>query len=65
MALILENIGKLEQALKYWKRLKTDEGCSKTVSILKNKEITSKQLIFDNLEWVLEKNPNVGLSLFI
>ena len=62
MALIFENLGKLERALDYWKILKSDEGCQKTVSILK--KITNKQLIFDFLEWVLQKNPKVGLSLF-
>ena len=40
MALIFENIGKLEKALQYWQQLKTEEGCKKTVAILRNKEIT-------------------------
>jgi len=65
MALILENIGKLEKALQYWQQLKTEEGCMKTVAILRNKDITNKETIFTYLEWVLEKKPEVGLSLFI
>ena len=42
MALIYENLGKLEKALAYWRSLKNEEGCQKTVSILKKKEITNK-----------------------
>jgi hypothetical protein len=45
--------------------LKTEEGCVKTVNILRKKAIKSKDLVWKYLEWVLEKNPEVGLSLFI
>lgn len=65
MALILENLGKLEKALKKWEELKTEEGCAKTVQILRSKEITNKETIFTYLKWVLDKKPEVGLSLFI
>jgi hypothetical protein len=39
MALIYENCNELEKALMFWQQLKTDEGCTKTVSILRKKEI--------------------------
>lgn len=65
MALILEYTGKNTDALKKWRELKTDEGCIRTVNILRKSSIASKETIFEYLEWVLEKNPILGLSLFI
>lgn len=65
MALIFENCGKLEKALSFWQELKTEEGCMKTVGILRKKEITSKDLVWKYMPWVLETKPEVGLSLFI
>ena len=65
MALILEYTGKNTDALKKWRELKTDEGCIRTVKILGKSSIASKETIFEYLEWVLEKNPRLGLSLFI
>lgn len=65
MALILEYTGQNTDALKKWRELKTDEGCIRTVKILGKSSIASKETIFEYLEWVLEKNPRLGLSLFI
>jgi hypothetical protein len=65
MALILEHTGQNTEALKKWKQLRTEEGCYKTVSILRKSSMTSKETIFQHLEWVLEKSPEIGLSLFI
>ena len=65
MALILEHTGDNNRALEKWMQLRTDEGCQKTVSILKKSSIMSKDIIFTYLGWVLEKKPEVGLSLFI
>lgn len=65
MALIYENCGKLEKALASWEQLKTEEGCHKTVQILRKKEITHKDLIWKYMPWVLKLRPEVGLQLFI
>lgn len=65
MALILEHTGDNKGALDKWKQLRTDEGCLKTVSILRKSSINNKTTIFEYLEWVLEKKPEIGLRLFI
>lgn len=65
MALIYENLGKLDEALNSWRDLRTEEGCVKTVGILRKREITDKKLVWNYMDWVLQMNPEVGLSLFI
>ena len=65
MALILEYLGKNREALEMWQQLKTEEGCHKTVSILRKKTITDRELILKYSEWVLVKNPEIGLKLFV
>jgi hypothetical protein len=52
----------LLDALKIWATIKTDEGCEKTVNILKR--IGQTDPIKKYLGWVLEKQPKIGLSLF-
>lgn len=64
MALLLEQTGQNTKALDKWMQLKSEEGCSKTVSILKKSSISSNETIFKYLKWVLVKNPEKGLSLF-
>lgn len=64
-ALIKEFQGNYKEALDHWKQLKTEEGCKRTVAILKKPQITNKDMIFEYLEWVLEKSPEVGLSIFL
>mmetsp|Transcript_16316 Transcript_16316/g.27575 ORF Transcript_16316/g.27575 Transcript_16316/m.27575 type:complete len:442 (-) Transcript_16316:888-2213(-) len=65
MALILEHTGKITKALDKWMQLQSEEGCKKTVSILRQSSITSQDTIFKYLKWVLVKMPEVGLSLFM
>lgn len=65
MAMILEHTGHFTKALEKWRQLKTEEGAKKTVSILRKKQIVKKDTIFEYLKWVLEKFPDIGLSLFI
>jgi hypothetical protein len=64
MALLLEQTGQNTKALDRWMQLQSEEGCSKTVSILRKSSITSNETIFKYLKWVLIKNPLKGLSLF-
>jgi hypothetical protein len=49
MALIYEHTGQNTKALDKWMQLKTDEGCLKTVSILRKSSIVSKDVIFKYL----------------
>jgi len=65
MALILENTGEYSKALEKWQQLKTEEGCYKTVQILRKSQIIDDKIVFKYLEWVLIKMPEVGLSLFL
>ena len=65
MALILEHTGANEGALDRWEQLKTEEGCRRTVGILKKSSIKSEKMIFKYIGWVLEMKPEVGLSLFV
>lgn len=46
MALILEHTGANEGALDRWEQLKTEEGCRRTVGILKKSSIKSEKMIF-------------------
>ena len=65
MALILEYTNDYKRALERWMQLKTEEGCQRTVNILRKKSIASKDIIFKYIGWVLEMMPEVGLSLFV
>jgi len=65
MALILEYTNDNVRALDKWMQLKTEEGCHKTVNILRKSSITKKEIIFKYVGWVLEKMPEIGLSLFV
>jgi hypothetical protein len=65
MALILEYTNDNKRALERWMQLKTEEGCHRTVNILRKSSITSKEIIFKYIGWVLEMMPEVGLSLFV
>jgi hypothetical protein len=65
MALILENTGEYSKALEKWQQLKTEEGCYKTVQILRKSQIIDDKVVFKYLEWVLVKMPDIGLSLFL
>ena len=68
MALVNENIDNYPEALRIWNQLRTikgsnlQEGCERTVSILKKKKdlATIKQYG----RWVLEESPTIGMSLF-
>jgi len=71
MALIYEHsaenagIGdKYVMALDKWKQLRNEQACRKTVEILKKSAITKRELIYDYARWVLECQPEIGLSLF-
>lgn len=65
MALIYEHTNeKYIEALDKWKQLATEQACHKTVSILKKPQITKKETIFEYIQWVLEKKPDIGLKLF-
>ena len=65
MALILEYTNDNKRALERWMQLKTEEGCNRTVNILRKSSISSKEMIFKYIGWVLEMMPEVGLSLFV
>lgn len=68
MALVYEFFDDYHKALKIWQSLKgktagnLTEGCERTVSILKKKKDIA--LIKEYGKWVLEENPQIGLSLF-
>mmetsp|Transcript_16010 Transcript_16010/g.24831 ORF Transcript_16010/g.24831 Transcript_16010/m.24831 type:complete len:93 (-) Transcript_16010:1081-1359(-) len=64
MALLLEHTGNNVKALEKWEQLKTEDGCRKTVQILRKSQITSTDTIFKFIKWVLEMKPEIGLSLF-
>ena len=42
--------------------MKTDDGCQRTVQILKN--VGKRDLIMQFAKWVLIQNPSIGLTLF-
>ena len=65
MALMHELVDKpenLEQALKIWNDLKTQQGCERTVQILRN--LGRKSFVVKYSNWVFEMNPDIGLKLF-
>lgn len=67
MALVNENIDNYQEALRIWHSLRgkvanMTEGCERTVSILKKKKDLA--MIKQYSKWVLEENPDIGLTLF-
>lgn len=67
MALVNEYIDNCQEALRIWnglrgKAVNLTEGCERTVSILKKKK--DIELIKKYGRWVLEENPQIGLTLF-
>lgn len=67
LALVNEYIDNYQEALRIWSSLRAtdnnqNEGCEKTVSILKRKR--DIDMIRKYGKWVLETNPKIGLSLF-
>lgn len=62
LALLHEYMDNYLEALKIWQQLKTEEGCDRTISILKR--LGKKDIIIKFSKWVLESNPIMGLELF-
>ena len=62
MALIYEYSDNFADSLKIWSYVKSNEGCERTISILKR--LGKKELITTYARWVIEANPKMGLSLF-
>ena len=62
LALLHEYMDNQLEALKIWFQLNSEEGCERTVNILK--KIGKADIIKKYSKWVLEANPRIGLELF-
>lgn len=58
----MERPESLEAALAIWDKIKTEQGCERTVSILQ--KLRRRDLVEKYARWVFEMKPDIGLKLF-
>lgn len=58
----LERPESLEAALQVWDKLRSDQGCERTVAILQ--KLHRRELVERYAVWVFEMRPDIGLKLF-
>ena len=59
---MFEYTNQYKEALERWASLRSNEGCERTIEILK--KAGSKEWIEHYSQWVFEKDPEIGLKLF-
>ena len=62
LALLYEYMDNQIEALKIWSQIKGQEGCDRTVNLLRKDGKPENATKY--IKWVLELNPKIGLSLF-